>query len=145
MTREDLAEVIRIERACFHDPWEGAAFDRECDNPISRAMVARNDSGRMVGYVIYWVVGPEFHVLNVAVHPDFRRQGMGRLMMDHVMADARKDRVDFVALEVRRGNIAARTLYRSMGFATVGFRKGYYRDGEDAEVMIARLDSNLPQ
>jgi len=139
MMRADLMDVLAIERASFRDPWAPIAFERELTNDFSRALVAREGSGRLAGYTIYWVAGPEYHILNIAVRPDVRRRGVGRLLMNRIIADALRDKAEFVALEVRPSNIAARTLYLRYGFVTVGVRPHYYQDGEDAEVMILHL------
>lgn len=140
MRRKDIPEVMVVERLCFHDPWDKSAFERETVNTFSRSLLARDASGRLLGYAMWWVAGPEFHLLNLAVHPAARRQGLGRELLDRVVADARKDQAEFVALEVRTSNLAAKTLYQHAGFHTVGVRRRYYRDGEDAEVMLLRLD-----
>lgn len=139
MTRKDLPEVIAIERASFADPWAMVAFERELENEFSRTPVARDDQGRVVGYAVYWVAGPEYHILNIATRQDMRRRGVGRLLMNRIIAEALRDKVEFIALEVRPSNLAARTLYRKYGFVTVGTRPRYYHDGEDAEVMILHL------
>lgn len=139
MRRQDIAEVMRIERASFPDPWEKLAFERETINSFSRSVVARDDEGRLVGYTVYWAAGPEYHILNIAVPPELRGRGVGRALMDRAIADARKDRAEFVALEVRVTNTPAKTLYKSYGFTTVGIRPKYYKNGEDAEVMLLRL------
>lgn len=139
MTRKDLPEVMAIERASFRDPWALKAFERELDNQFSRNRVARDEEGHVVGYAVYWVAGPEYHILNLAVRADMRRRGAGRLLMNSIIAEALSDKVEFIALEVRPSNTAARSLYRKYGFVTVGTRPRYYQDGEDAEVMILRL------
>lgn len=139
MTRKDIPEVMAIERASFRDPWVLKAFERELDNQFSRNRVARDEEGRVVGYAVYWAAGPEYHILNLAVRADMRRRGVGRLLMNSIIAEALSDKVEFIALEVRPSNTAARSLYRKYGFVTVGTRPRYYQDGEDAEVMILRL------
>lgn len=139
MTAKDLHEVMAIERASFKDPWAQVAFERELENQFSRQVVARDMEGRVVGYAIYWVAGPEYHILNIAVRADCRRRGVGRMLMNRIIADAKRDRAEFIALEVRPSNIPARTFYRKYGFVTVGIRPRYYNDGEDAEVMLLHL------
>lgn len=139
MRRKDVPEVMVIERLCFPDPWDKSAFERETTNTFSRSLLARDPEGRLLGYTIYWVAGPEYHVLNIATHPVARRQGIGRLMLNRVLDEARRDHAEFVALEVRRSNVAAKTLYAELGFKIIGVRPRYYRNGEDAEVMLARL------
>jgi ribosomal-protein-alanine N-acetyltransferase len=139
MARQDVPAIVEIERACFPDPWDRLAFERETENTFSRPLVARDAHGRIVGYIIYWIAGPEFHVLNVAVHPDFRNRGVGRALINRCIADAMSDHAEFVALEVRESNASARALYRSYGFVTIGIRRHYYKDGEDALVLLLHL------
>ena len=139
MRRQDIPEVMRIERASFPDPWEKLAFERETINSFSKSVVARDPDGRLVGYTVYWAAGPEYHILNIAVPPELRGQGVGRALMDRAIADARADKAEFVALEVRTTNTPAKTLYRSYGFVTVGVRPKYYKNGEDAEVMLLQI------
>ncbi len=141
LRRKDIAEVMVVERLCFPDPWDKSAFERETTNTFSRSLLARDPDGRLLGYTIYWVAGPEYHVLNVATVPAARRKGIARLMMTRVLDEARRDHADFVALEVRKGNVPAKSLYQSLGFQPIGVRPRYYRDGEDAEVMILKLDA----
>jgi ribosomal-protein-alanine N-acetyltransferase len=139
MRRKDVPDVMVVERLCFPDPWDKSAFERETTNTFSRSILARDEDGRLLGYMIYWVAGPEYHVLNVATHPVARRRGIARLMMNRVLDEARREHADFVALEVRKSNVAARALYLDLGFKVIGVRPRYYRDGEDAEVMLCRL------
>lgn len=139
LTEEDIPDILRLERACFGDPWERLAFEREVHNEVSRSVVARDADARLVGYAIYWVAGPEFHLLNLAVAPWCRRRGIARILMRRLMHDARRERAEYVVLEVRRSNTAAKALYLDFGFLTVGIRPRYYKDREDAEVMMARI------
>lgn len=135
----DIPEIMNIERASFADPWDRAAFERELINDFSRSFVTRSRDQRLVGYCVYWLAGTEYHVLNIASHPDLRGQGVGRFMMSRVIDDAHASGAEFVALEVRPSNTPARTLYLSLGFRVVGVRTRYYRNGEDAEVMLLHL------
>lgn len=139
--RSVIPEVVAVERLAFADPWDRVAFERELINSFSRFLVARDPDGRVVGYIIYWIAGPEFHILNVAVHPEVRRRGVARLLMNRCIADAIAHRAEFVALEVRASNTAAKTLYRSYGFVTIGTRPRYYKNGEDADVMLLHVRS----
>jgi len=140
MRGKDIPDVMVVERLCFQDPWDKSAFERETVNSFSRSLLARDASGRLLGYAMWWVAGPEIHLLNLAVHPAARRQGLGWELLQQVVTDARKEHAEFVALEVRASNLAAKTLYQRAGFHSVGVRRRYYRDGEDAELMLLRLD-----
>ena len=144
MTREDLPEVSEIEAHSFRAPWPDQIFVEELDREWAYLDVVRErDEGgrsRVVGFCNFWLVRDEIHLLNVAVHPDRRRHGFARRLMDHLMAFATAHECRFVTLEVRRSNAAAIGLYRRYGFEPVGLRPKYYaEDGEDAIVMTLEL------
>ena len=140
MTLDDLDEVLAIERASFQTPWSRGAFRYELtQNRVARSLVVRA-GGQLVGYLCLWEIGHEIHVTNVAVHPSFRRRGVARALLSHVLDGARRNGIELVFLEVRPTNTEAVSLYESFGFRVIGRRKGYYFDtGEDALVMEARL------
>jgi ribosomal-protein-alanine N-acetyltransferase len=139
MTTADIEKVIAIERASFQFPWSTRFFLDELQVDCARSILAEME-GRIVGYVLFWFLPEEVDIHNIAVHPDFRRQGIGRLLLEQVVAAARRqDRVR-VTLDVRFSNAPAQNLYRGFGFVTRGVRKGYYSDnGEDALVMALEL------
>ena len=137
MASTDLDAVVEIERRSFPTPWSPGLFLHELKIPFSRTTLARlaNGTTRVVGYVCRWLVGDEMHVLNLAVDPDQRRAGIGRLLVEHVLRDAAANGVRLITLEVRRGNDAGVALYGRFGFAETGVRRNYYGRGEDALVM----------
>jgi ribosomal-protein-alanine N-acetyltransferase len=141
MLAEDLPQVMELERLAFPNPWTPGLFLHELKLSFSRLLLARgaNGIGRLHGYVCWWVVGDEVHILNLAVHPDARRNGTGRALVERVIDDALEHGAASVSLEVRRGNEAAEALYRSMGFNPSGVRRNYYGQGEDAVIMERRL------
>ncbi len=143
MRREDLPAVLAIERRAFSQPWSRAFFEKELGTPFARLTVAMEDSpvrAQLVGYSCRWRVTDEVHLLNVAVHPGRRGGGIGRLLVEAVITEARSTAARTMFLEVRAGNIAARRLYRRLGFRDLGMRRGYYGPGQDAIVMELRLD-----
>ena len=94
----------------------------------------------MLAFVNYWLVRDEVHVLNVASHPEARRQGHASRLLEHVIAFANRNKCRYVTLEVRRSNSGAIRLYRKYGFRPVGVRPNYYvEDNEDAIVMLLEL------
>lgn len=143
MTLDDLDEVLAIERASFRTPWSRHAFRYELtDNRVARCLVIRAEA-RLRGYLCLWEIGHEIHITNLAVHPDWRRQGLARALLGSVLEDAPRRGVRLVFLEVRPSNVEALGLYESLGFSVIGRRKGYYFDtGEDALVMEARLGAD---
>lgn len=133
----DLDAVMEIERLSFVTPWVRQAFADEIERPWARLEILRDRaSGRAIGFCNYWLVADELHILNIAVHPDFRQQGHAATLVNHVLAVGREGKAHVVLLEVRVSNHAARSLYRKFGFREVGMRPKYYADnGEDAVLM----------
>ena len=143
MRSEDLASVLEIERRSFGQPWSLAFFEKELSTPFARLLAAVDEGALrpcLAGYTCRWRVTDEVHVLNVAVHPDYRGTGIGRRLVEAVLAEAREGGARVVFLEVRAGNVVARRLYRQLGFKDLGVRRGYYGPGQDAIVMELRLD-----
>lgn len=142
MESSDLDEVLRIERASFSHPWSARFFLEELRVPCARSLVAIAGE-KIIGYVIYWLLTDSVDVHNLAVHPEWRRRGIGRSLLMAVIEDARGGSLKRVTLEVRKSNEAAQKLYHSLGFATRGVRRGYYSDnGEDALIMVLDLEAN---
>lgn len=133
MGKKDLDRVKEIEDVSFPSPWSLSAFERELKNPWSVAWVYELDK-RVVGYLIAWKVADEFHVVNLAVDPQFRNQGIGESLLRYALENA--EGCVWARLEVRRSNWIAQALYRKLGFQEIGIRKQYYSDeNEDAIVM----------
>lgn len=143
MRRDDLPAVLEIERRAFAQPWSRAFFEKELSTPFAQLTVAVDQSGNravLVGYSCRWRVTDEVHLLNVAVHQARRGSGVGRTLVEAVITEGRATRARTMFLEVRAGNIAARRLYRQLGFRDLGVRRGYYGPGQDAIVMELKLD-----
>ncbi|MEF8856565.1 MAG: ribosomal protein S18-alanine N-acetyltransferase [Haloplanus sp.] len=133
----DLRSVVRIERGAFDQPWPYTAFERFVGEP--GFLVATRD-GVVVGYVVGDVT-PNFgrdigHVKDLAVAESARRNGVGRSLLRQSLVTLAIDGAEVVKLEVRESNDVARTLYRDTGFEVARRVPRYYRDGEDALVMI---------
>ncbi len=143
-TPADLDQMLVIERASYPNPWTGRMFAEELDNRLCHIFVCRDGEGgaaEVLGYVCFWLFLGEMHLLNVAVHPARRRQGVGRRLLSHALdfAAARGAKVGF--LEVRRSNRGARRLYEDFSFSEIGIRPRYYEDGEDAVVMLLEISN----
>ena len=141
LTPADLDAVVEIERLSFRTPWLRQAFEEEMARPWARGEVLRDAvTGRAVAFADYWLVADELHILNIATHPEARRQGHGAQLLRHILELARLASYKTVELEVRRSNLAAQALYRSFKFEQVGMRARYYEDNdEDAILMTLRL------
>lgn len=141
MRHEDLDAVSRIEQHSYGYPWSTGIF-RDC-LLAGYFCVVVEQAGEVRGYGILSIAAGEAHVLNVCIAPAFRRQGHGRLLLQHLMQQARSSRVKRMFLEVRPSNLAAINMYKRIGFETVGRRRDYYRAAnnrrEDALVLALTL------
>jgi ribosomal-protein-alanine N-acetyltransferase len=141
--RNDVAQIVALEKRIFPDPWSAEAFAGEAaPDPNRWARVAVTETDEVAAYLIAWFVADEVHLGNVAVSPEHRRRGVGQRLLDELIEAGRRRRARLVTLEVRRSNRSAQLLYRKNGFYTVMIRRGYYRDREDALVMIKPLNDS---
>jgi ribosomal-protein-alanine N-acetyltransferase len=142
MAERDLDAVLEIERESFPTPWSRGLFAKELALPFARAFVAQEkDSEKVVGYLCFWLVDQETHILNLAVHPRRRRQGIGTRLLTFGVSYCRRQGVRRMTLEVRRSNLRAISLYRNFRFQPQGVRRKYYTDsGEDAILMGLDLE-----
>ena len=138
MTVDDVPQVHAIEEATFAMPWSRQSFMEEMTrNVCARYLVAVDEHGAIVAYGGAWIILDEAHVTNVAVEESRRGQGIGRKLMRALMQYASNLGAQYLTLEVRRSNVRAQGLYRSLGFVELGVRKRYYEDnGEDALLMV---------
>ena len=140
-THRDLPRILEIERLAFPTPWSLSSFQRELTLPFSRTTVAVSSEDQDAparGFLCRWLVADECHILNIAVHPEFRRLGIGAALLRHTVDEAKEKRAQFITLEVRRANLAARCLYRMLEFEEQRLRTDYYGPGEDAIRMEIR-------
>lgn len=135
MTGDDINGIVKIEQAAFLTPWSRETFVAEMDNPMARYLVLE-EKHQLIGYAGMWIILDEAHVMNVAVLPHYRGQGLGRQLMTSLKECAHKEGANSMTLEVRVHNVKARNLYASLGFVASGVRPGYYTDTkEDALIM----------
>ncbi len=138
MTATDIDAVMSVEQDSFPTPWSRSAFEDElAQNRLARYIVAL-DGEQVVGYAGTWLVINEAHVTNVAVGSMRRRQGIGRLLMENLMALALAEGMDSMTLEVRVSNQAARQLYQRLGFVEAGLRKNYYSETKEDALILWR-------
>ena len=139
MKPKDLDQVLAIEQASFHRPWTRSSFETELRRLPAICLVARY-ADQVLGYLIFWLVRPDMHMLNLAVRPDVRCQGLGFLLLEYMFEYGREVGATQVFLEVRPSNPAAQRLYQRAGFVFTGRRKNYYsEDKEDALLMTKRV------
>jgi ribosomal-protein-alanine N-acetyltransferase len=145
MRREDLAAVMDLENGCHPDPWTADMLRTSLETG-HHCLVLELD-GALCGHAVLQVAGGEAELLNLCIGPGFRGCGLGRLLLRHLVAQARQAGAESMFLEVRASNRRAIQLYTGQGFRQVGRRPRYYRTAEgreDALVMARHLDPETP-
>jgi ribosomal-protein-alanine N-acetyltransferase len=146
-TGDDLAAIVELERRSFSHPWSARHFrDAMRNAPRTRVLLLREpfeagDPGRGIrAYSVVQAVADEMHVHNLAVEPDGRRRGLGRLLMDLALDWGRRRGARRAFLEVRPSNAAALALYRSLGFRTLSLRRRYYQHPIEDALVLEKTD-----
>jgi len=143
MTEADIDGVYDVEINSFAIPWSKKSFSDELSNSLAIYYIAESE-GRVAGYAGMWNVADEGDVTNIAVHPDFRRRGIGKLLMKALFKEAQSSDMRLITLEVRESNAPARKMYESFGFKEVGIRKNYYADNrENAVIMTVYIEDKM--
>ena len=137
-TLDDAEEMIEIENICFKYPWPAFAFMAELMFDDSLFYASREESGKMIGFCGLRIIAGEGNIMNICVHPEYRKRGLGEALLTFLMQEGRNEGADSYTLEVRVSNEAAIALYEKLGFVNEGRRKKYYDDGEDAYIMWKR-------
>jgi len=136
---EHIPNVLEIEHEAYPDPWKQGMFRQELTNASSYFCVAFREE-ELAGYGGFWLLIDEAHITKVTVARDFRGQGIGLQLMEHLLREAETRGANAARLEVREKNMRARQLYEGLGFDVVGARKGYYAlTNETAIVMVKSL------
>lgn len=134
-----IPAVSSLERQCFSSPWTEELYAAALNQPFFRLWGVKF-AAQLAGYVSVYHLGDEMEIINIAVEPCLRRQGLGRALLGHVRAQGLSSGAERIFLEVRRGNVPAIALYVSLGFTLVGVRREYYPDtGEDGLVYALDL------
>jgi ribosomal-protein-alanine N-acetyltransferase len=140
LTHADLKEIMRIANASFTFPWSLEGFLCELEREPTENLGVFYEK-RLAGYAFFRVVRPQAHLVNLAVDPLWRRQKLGKTLLDNVLLTLRSKGVEEVWLEVNETNIGAARLYEQTGFKFVGRRKNYYEGKKDALLMTLPLSS----
>jgi [ribosomal protein S18]-alanine N-acetyltransferase len=132
----DLDAIERIEQASYPTPWSRSMFASELAKPSSLSLGAVDETGGLVGYLVLSRYVDAWHVMNIAVAPERRRQGIASALLRQLLEETRGDLRRGYTLEVRVSNVGAISLYEGFGFRPKGVRRGYYTDNrEDALIM----------
>ena len=147
MSPSHLDEISAIELESYENPWARSAFESELGkNPVSFAQVALTTGApaRVAGYCVVWIVFEQIHIQNLAVHPEHRRQGLGRLLLLRALEEGRACGAAAALLEVRRSNEAAQNLYRDLGFLETGTRRDYYSQPREDALLFRKELGRAP-
>ncbi len=141
MTNAHVAQIAQLEKLCFSDPWSENSIAAELDNNLSLWLVAV-DGETVAGYVGSQSVMGWADMMNIAVHPDYRRQGVACELVEQLVAALQENDVTCLTLEVRASNTPAKALYEKLGFQQVGKRPNYYRNPKEDALILRKEWSN---
>lgn len=140
LTLADLDQVMEIEPVAFGSHhWSRQSFTNELNNQSSAYFAAIDPgNGLICGYSGFWIIGEEGHITTLAVHPDYRRQGIGERLLINDIEAALGNSATWLILEVRVSNEAAQNLYHKYGFKSMGLRRRYYQDNDEDALVLCR-------
>ena len=140
----DLDPIMDVEQLSQPAPWTRRVFEKELELEFSRTWVVSSQSTDLppvCAFLVFWLVHDEIHILNICVHPEVRRRGIARQLIERLAELGEEQRASIISLEVRASNAAAKELYGSMGFVPIGTRPKYYADNhEDADILVLLLE-----
>ena len=137
MTSAHVAQIAELEKRCFNDPWRENSIASELNNRLSCWLVAL-EGDVVIGYVGSQTVLGETDMMNIAVHPDYRNQGVAKNLIQTLMDTLSGQGSHSLMLEVRQSNEPAKNLYASLGFETVRIRKNYYRNPKENALILRK-------
>ncbi|MBE7031903.1 MAG: ribosomal-protein-alanine N-acetyltransferase [Ruminococcaceae bacterium] len=138
MQRQHIDGLVEVEEQCFNSGFARKTFEKELENKIAAYFVA-TDGEKVIGYAGLWNMCGIADIMDVAVHKDFRRQGIGEALIEKLIEYCKNEDISEINLEVRISNDAAQSLYKKMGFIEVGQRPNYYENRETAILMTKIL------
>jgi ribosomal-protein-alanine N-acetyltransferase len=130
------AQILEIERLSFPSPWNAGAFEAELNKPVSNLWVIISNKC-LWGYICFWMLIDEIQLVNIAVHPFKRGQGYGQALLNKMLELGNVHGIEYVWLEVRPSNRAAKNLYSKLGFCEIGSRPRYYMDTHEDAIIMA--------
>ena len=137
MKEAHVAQIAELEKQCFSDPWSEKSVASELENPLA-LWLAAVENGRVLGYAGSQTVMDETDMMNIAVHPDFRHQGIAKGLIESLIAELKERGSHCLTLEVRLSNMPAVSLYEKLGFAQIGRRPNYYRNPKEDALILRK-------
>lgn len=138
MSKKDINDVLEVSSLSLKETWSKESYKKELENPMAKYLVAEVDN-KVIGFAGLWKICDEGHITNIAVHPNYRGNGIGSKLVESLINNSNSWYINSLTLEVRSSNIVAQNLYKKYGFEQEGIRKNYYSDNkEDAIIMWKR-------
>ena len=137
-----LDGIVSIEDSAFNKPWTKNQFMNDIQSELDSENWVYVIDELVTGYIFGWIIQGEFHLNNIAVHPEYLRRSIGKNLIQHIIGRVILRNVKVILLEVSAGNIPARQCYQSLGFNQMGIRKDYYSKGDDAILNILELNTD---
>ena len=137
-----LDDIVSIEKSAFNKPWTKNQFMNDIQSGLDSENWVYVIDELVAGYIFGWIIQGEFHLNNIAVHPEYLQRSIGKNLIQHIIARVILRNVKVILLEVSAGNIPARQCYQSLGFNQMGIRKDYYSKGDDAILYNLELNTD---
>ena len=136
--KEDVNGLYEVSSLSLKETWSLGSIEQELSNKFARYIVCK-DGDKVIGFIGAWLIASEGQITNLAVHPDYRKKGIGKKLMKSLISSLKEEDCNAITLEVRESNTVAKNLYKSLGFLSEGIRKNFYEDNkEDANIMWLR-------
>ena len=141
----DLAGVLAIEQLSFNNPTTREWYESELQRPdVCYVFILRTPEAGVAGFCAFWKVVDQIHINNLAIHPDWRKRGFGKVLLRRVLEEAAALGAPHATLEVRRSNEPARRLYEGAGFQLAGVRTSYYTNPIEDALILSRVGGRVP-
>ena len=138
---QHLEDIFTIEKSAFNKPWTRNQIKDDIQSDMYSENWVYIMDELVVGYIFGWIIYDEFHLNNIAVHPEYLRRSIGKELIGHIISRVISRYIKVILLEVSANNISAQKCYKSLGFIQVGIRKDYYSKGDDA--ILYNLDLTI--
>lgn len=137
LNEEYVEKLVKLENECFSDPWTANMFIGDLKNENTCYFGAFDDD-KLIGYAGMWMSVDDGQICNVAVHPDYRRKGIGTSLVISLIQVCKRKKLSSITLEVRESNEKAILLYKKLGFERVGLRKNYYKNPTENAILMTK-------
>ena len=137
MNSSHIDGLFEVSKLSLKESWNKDSIEKELSNKLAKYLVAL-DGNKVVGFVGTWIVFDEGDITNIAVHPDYRKQGIGDLLMNNLISLCKENNINSLTLEVRESNIKAQNLYKKHEFKEEGLRKNFYDNPKENAIIMWR-------